>query len=364
MSFLAGMSIASWAFYFKRGTSEYNRTGTIATALISSNILMILLNIVALNISPYAGLGVSILFLGIAFLFASRLKLQEEEPPVTDAHKAISLRKPLLVLCLFIVVITINSGLMYQVIRPAFEHHSLLVSWYWALPYIGALYMMKKLPLRINRTYIFYFAIAMLGISFILFMVFDRSAISYIIVDTLMLSALGIFDIFWWSTLGEMLDFHENPSRVLGIGLSANVLGVLLGGILGNTILTRFTEFENIPMVALVVIFITIMILPPLHKELSVLLRSHVSLITFYEMTPVEQKESIDNIHKTIQLTKRENEIVALLLKGRTYKMIADELYVSENTIKTHIKNIYSKFNVKSKRELIYLFLEEKTGTD
>lgn len=33
--------------------------------------------------------------------------------------------------------------------------------------------------------------------------------------------------------------------------------------------------------------------------------------------------------------------------------MIAEELFLSENTIKTHIKNIYSKHNVQSKAELI-----------
>lgn len=58
-------------------------------------------------------------------------------------------------------------------------------------------------------------------------------------------------------------------------------------------------------------------------------------------------------------LTGRENEIVDLLLKGRTYKMIAEELYLSENTVKTHIKNIYSKLGIKSKTELIRMFVEK-----
>ena len=44
-----------------------------------------------------------------------------------------------------------------------------------------------------------------------------------------MLSAFGIYDLFWWSILGEMLDYCENPSMVFGIGLSANVMGALLG---------------------------------------------------------------------------------------------------------------------------------------
>lgn len=60
------------------------------------------------------------------------------------------------------------------------------------------------------------------------------------------------------------------------------------------------------------------------------------------------------------QLTEREREITELLLKGLTYKMIASELFLSENTIKTHIKNIYAKFNIKSKMELINLLVEKE----
>lgn len=60
------------------------------------------------------------------------------------------------------------------------------------------------------------------------------------------------------------------------------------------------------------------------------------------------------------QLTKRESEITALLLKGRTYKMIASELYLSENTVKTHIKNIYSKLNIQSKMELVNLLMKQE----
>jgi hypothetical protein len=55
------------------------------------------------------------------------------------------IKNPLILLCLFVFIITINSGLMYQVINPAFEHLTGLVSWYWAVPYIAALIFMRNL---------------------------------------------------------------------------------------------------------------------------------------------------------------------------------------------------------------------------
>nr|WP_273702527.1 LuxR C-terminal-related transcriptional regulator [Tepidanaerobacter syntrophicus] len=60
-------------------------------------------------------------------------------------------------------------------------------------------------------------------------------------------------------------------------------------------------------------------------------------------------------------LTEREKGITALLLKGLTYKMIAEELHLSENTVKTHIKNIYSKCEVQNKSQLIKFFDEDST---
>jgi len=45
-----------------------------------------------------------------------------------------------------------------------------------------------------------------------------------------------------------------------------------------------------------------------------------------------------------IDLTKRETEVLCLLVQGNTNMQIAKELSLSENTIKTHRKNILSKF--------------------
>lgn len=68
--------------------------------------------------------------------------------------------------------------------------------------------------------------------AFITFMLLERGAGSYLIVGTLMLGACGIFDLFWWGILGEMLEYADNPAQIFGIGLSFNVLGVLFGDIL------------------------------------------------------------------------------------------------------------------------------------
>ncbi|MDZ7934008.1 MAG: response regulator transcription factor [Emticicia sp.] len=69
--------------------------------------------------------------------------------------------------------------------------------------------------------------------------------------------------------------------------------------------------------------------------------------------TVVPKPISLENTvsPEDFELTKREIEILQLISKGMTYKQIADNLFVSDKTIKKHIENIYHKLHVNSKYE-------------
>ena len=49
--------------------------------------------------------------------------------------------------------------------------------------------------------------------------------------------------------------------------------------------------------------------------------------------------------------------------RGYTYKAIAESLFISENTMKFHVKNIYHKLNVNNKMELIKLFADNRINS-
>lgn len=362
-SFLAGGCVAAWGFYLWSGTPKNERIKTAADGLIYSNLLMILLNMATIHISPRTGLFLSMLTLCAAFLFALHLPEAVSAAAPSSAgnqSNAVSIIKPLAFLFLFVLIITINSGLMYQVLNPAYAHLTWLTSWYWAIPYIIALFIMRNLPRKTNRAYILYVAIAMIGFSFIAFVSLDRSAADYFIVNTLMLGACGVYDLFWWSILGEMLDFHKNPAKVFGIGLSANVLGVLLGGLIGNAISSTEAMVFNSTLLALAVVCVTLILLPPLHRHLSFLLKDHAYLSAFSELPAQEQSGQIERAARFGNLSERESQVASLLLQGKTYKTIAGELMISENTVKYYVKNIYSKFGIQSRAELINLVLQKE----
>ncbi len=60
------------------------------------------------------------------------------------------------------------------------------------------------------------------------------------------------------------------------------------------------------------------------------------------------------------QLTPREKTVLGLLSQGNSYKLIAAELYISIDTVRTHIKKIYEKLHVRSQIEAVSKAFNEK----
>ncbi|MEO5571338.1 MAG: helix-turn-helix transcriptional regulator, partial [Bacteroidia bacterium] len=55
----------------------------------------------------------------------------------------------------------------------------------------------------------------------------------------------------------------------------------------------------------------------------------------------------------TFNLSAREKEILKFLVEGMSYKMVADAGFISIETVRGHIKNIYEKLQVHSKSEAV-----------
>lgn len=56
---------------------------------------------------------------------------------------------------------------------------------------------------------------------------------------------------------------------------------------------------------------------------------------------------------RAVGLTARETEILSLLVRGRTLPYIANELFVTTGTVKTHVRHIYEKSLVNNRQELL-----------
>jgi DNA-binding NarL/FixJ family response regulator len=71
-------------------------------------------------------------------------------------------------------------------------------------------------------------------------------------------------------------------------------------------------------------------------------------------------KKSTSKKVSSFNLTKREQDILELLVKGYSYKMIAEQCHVSYATVNSHISHIYEKLHVSSGTEAVAKAIEHK----
>ena len=76
-------------------------------------------------------------------------------------------------------------------------------------------------------------------------------------------------------------------------------------------------------------------------------------VLQFFQAPPRE-------IPNDYQLSARELDILKCLVKGYSYKLIADDLFISIDTVRSHIRHIYDKLHVNSKTEAVLKALREK----
>lgn len=75
-----------------------------------------------------------------------------------------------------------------------------------------------------------------------------------------------------------------------------------------------------------------------------------------FPVTLINEPNGIKQHSKSIfteQLTEREQEVLDYLVKGCSYKMIAYSMFISIDTVRSHIKKIYTKLEVNSKSEAV-----------
>jgi len=71
-------------------------------------------------------------------------------------------------------------------------------------------------------------------------------------------------------------------------------------------------------------------------------------------------QESARPVNDTYHLTPREKEVLAHLSKGNSYKLIAAHFYISIDTVRSHIKNIYEKLKVHNQVEAVSKAAKER----
>jgi DNA-binding CsgD family transcriptional regulator len=96
---------------------------------------------------------------------------------------------------------------------------------------------------------------------------------------------------------------------------------------------------SNFIFVPVIYLFVNIMMIT---TELPLLLKLNM----------VMDEKSLDQTMNSLGLSAREREVALRLIRGTTYQKIADELFISLQTVKTHANRIYTKTGTGNKLEL------------
>lgn len=101
---------------------------------------------------------------------------------------------------------------------------------------------------------------------------------------------------------------------------------------------------------------------PPLKfvQSLQDLMEGGAAMSPFVAQKIFQFFRSNHTVNEDFHLSVREKEILELLVKGNSYKMIADKSDISIDTVKKHLQNIYHKLHVSCGTEAVAMALKHK----
>jgi DNA-binding CsgD family transcriptional regulator len=154
----------------------------------------------------------------------------------------------------------------------------------------------------------------------------------------------ALFILFVWATFAP--NGRNDPERRRGLKVFTGIYAVayVLYGMAALTMKSRGFLCYSYPILEF------FMHVPPF-LFLKAFLGKYYA---HYPLEPVREG-ALAGFFARHQISSREQEIIRLLLEGKSGRDMAEELYVSLKTVKTHLSNIYRKIGVKSRWQLITL---------
>jgi len=77
-------------------------------------------------------------------------------------------------------------------------------------------------------------------------------------------------------------------------------------------------------------------------------------------ITAFKESKDLKDDKQEFELSAREKEVITLLAGGNNYQQIADQLFISVDTVRHHIKNIYKKLHVHTQSEAVAKAIRKK----
>lgn len=248
---------------------------------------------------------------------------------------------------------------------------------------------------RINRFAILYFAFIFIGFTY-LFCIISNTDNTFARITSVI--AVSLFHLFTFSFVADIALKYGRNLNVLRAAILAVVIGAIAGELIGKEG-GKLYAGNNILLfgVSMGILFVSLMIIPWLAGYINAMKPADLKLKTPEDNVGIMTDKAIpeaavseasvvqlkirtvntatpawnellisanSKLPAVKRLTAKELEAAVLLIDRLDYKTIAEEMNITVNTLKVHIKHIYQKLDVSSKKQLAeaLALITEKAG--
>ena len=351
MGYASSWFIIRWAWWLSQPDYSRQRGLLMGIVIAATNILLfVYTRLLYFENSALVILVCSILSTAGAFLITTLPTVAR-----SDSDTNIKEALPPWHLLIFAVFAFSGGGFLYAVVYTVeleFPSHlrSLTI-----FVYIIAVVVFGYLADKFSRVILLPSLFTVMGIGFVLLIINDGSVVIHRFLKSSILIGLGCADLYYWLTLASH-GRRENIPFVFAVGLSFHLVVIVLTTVITECFLIDYSSwFSPIGIIGTITMFLGILFSFWIYKVYYVDAEKSVQgeAVSALLVNPLE-----DEIVEKFKLTPREKEITLLLLQGYSYPQISEQLFISLNTVKYHVRNILRKADVSNRHELIKLIRE------
>lgn len=182
-----------------------------------------------------------------------------------------------------------------------------------------------------------------------------RSSGSVDLVSLLVFSGYYLFIAMMYYEMGSIVAQTDvSPTWVFALGSLANAGGLIVGALLGlglASIASSFTAAITLGITYVVIISVFVFLPNSAYRLFMARVPIEIEVPDNALVETIEKGCRI--LARKFDLSSREEEVLAYIARGRNLQTIGEEMHLSLNTIKTHVKHIYQKCDVHNQEELM-----------
>lgn len=271
-------------------------------------------------------------------------------------------------LVVLVILFYLAGGLMHKMVAAGQQFGTYETYWLTNIVYLavcllagGIIYANPGLDL----TFLYQPILPLLGVGFVLFPVLHT--VYPVIPFSFLQAGFALFDLYTWILFAYLAARHRFPVSVIAWGMFLITSAIFTGELLFTGVFSKITatmqETDLISLLAALLMFAGTMVFKGRREtfagwDLVTGLQNQEQSVSI----KITQEDLPEKFARQCNLTPREKQIVLLLIEGRNNPYIRETLNISNNTLKTHLRNIYSKLSINDRQGLLDLYNDFKAG--